>query len=645
MRRSSRLRTPSSGSNVKQEHVNEDPIHVKAEKDDIDDDDDDDRSIENDNDKAQVFPFNGVEYATYQEMVNAKRDRNQQVLLSSGLLDSVASMKTAITGSKSKSVSQTAGIKKRKAPVKSSEREPYQRRKSSRQAGIQSDGLFVEDERSGRFTVAVQNGSGATSAAALSGYSNAAIKEAEPEFYRDRINDGAALSIEEAVELTGSKWVKENTVTDAQEFVHGTLSKRIVRSNDETETSKESKGTVTKPKSARAVAGANSPVVSSSDDDILDRIKNMTFREEAVVAKVVPDRIYGIAAHPSTDQLIVSAGDKRGYVGIWNVDSRAKAVDDDNNNSNSNDGVHLFKFHSGSCSSLQWTAGGDALLSASYDGTVRLLDVASERFEQVFATYDSQDKFQKNVGYGMDTGHKFWTQYACLDHRSGSGKCFFLSTSIGTAMHIDMRSGKGVTFHEELSEKKINSLSLHPNGYSFASAGLDGTVNVWDMRKFGDSRAATRSRAAPKPVASYNGGRSVNSAFFSPSGQYMVSTTMSNKLDIFENAHLSLPSKISKSSNATSVMKPSSSVAHDNQTGRWLSTLMAQWHPQTDMFVVGCMKHPRQIEVMDKQGKALHILQGDALTAVASRCCFHPSNDHLVVVGGNSSGRVTIFRA
>jgi hypothetical protein len=634
MRRSSRLRTPPSGSKVVQEKAKKDPIHVKAEKDEYlsdQDNDDDDRS--NADDKVEVYPFNGVEYATYQEMVNAKRKRNHEVLLNSGLLDSVASMKTELGISKPKPT--TTGIKKRK--VVKAEREPYQRRKSSRQAGIQSDGLFVEEERSGRFTVAVTDGS---ASAALPGSAYSAgvqgslyIKEKEPEFYRDRINDGSAFSIEEAVELTGSKWVKESTVKDAQDFVHGTLSKLIGKGKDETEISESNKGK--KSKSPRAVA---SPVVSSSDD-IIDRIKDMTFKDEAVVAKVVPDRIYGIAAHPSTDQLIVSAGDKRGYVGIWNVDSRAKADD-----ANDSDGVHLFKFHSGSCSSLQWTPSGDTLFSSSYDGTVRLLDVASETFEQVFATYDSDDKFQRDVGYGMDIGHKYWTQYGCLDHRSDSGKCFFLSTSVGTAMHVDMRSKGGVTFHEELSEKKINSLSLHPNGYSLASAGLDGTVNVWDMRKFGDNRVGARSRAAPKPVASYNGGRSVNSAFFSPSGQYMVSTTMSNKLDIFENAHLSSSTSKSSKSNATSVMKPSPSVNHDNQTGRWLSTLIAQWHPVADTFVVGCMKHPRQIEVMDTKGKALHVLSGDALTAVASRCCFHQSTDQLVVVGGNSSGRVTVFR-
>jgi WD40 repeat protein len=423
------------------ENAKEDPINVKAEKADDDNDagqhfsdDDNDEEDGSGDEKADVYLFNGVEYATYQEMVNAKRKRNQEVLINSGLLDSVSAMKTDISTNPKP---QAHGIKKRKQKIE----RPIgatSRRKSSRLAGFQSDGLFVDEERSGRFTVA-SDGSVAlgSDAAVLKAY---ATEDKEPDFYRDRINDASALSIEQAVELTGSKWAKETSVTDAQDFVRGTLSKLVCKDKVS-----ESKGK--KSKSPKAVAG---PVVSS--DDILDNIKDMTFNTEAaVVAKVVPDRIYAIAAHPSTDQLIVSAGDKKGYVGIWNVDSRAK---DDA----SNDGVHLFKFHSGASSCMQWTASGDALLSSSYDGTVRLFDVASESFEQVFATYDSQDKFKKESGFGMDEGYRYWTQYGCLDHRSNGDKCFLLSTSVGTAMHVDLRSKGGVTFHEELSEKKINSL-------------------------------------------------------------------------------------------------------------------------------------------------------------------------------------------
>ena len=46
-----------------------------------------------------------------------------------------------------------------------------------------------------------------------------------------------------------------------------------------------------------------------------------------------------------------------------------------------------------------------------------------------------------------------------LDRKHGSdGDCFFLSTSEGTVMHIDLRTKGEVTFDQALSEKKINTV-------------------------------------------------------------------------------------------------------------------------------------------------------------------------------------------
>ena len=75
---------------------------------------------------------------------------------------------------------------------------------------------------------------------------------------------------------------------------------------------------------------------------------------------------------------------------------------------------------------------------------------------------------------------------------------------------------------------------------------------------------------------------------------------------------------------------------------------MARWHPCTftnkEIFVVGSMKKPRCIEIFGHDGELLREIEGDALTAVASRCCFHSNANKLVVVGTNSSGRVTVAR-
>lgn len=47
-------------------------------------------------------------------------------------------------------------------------------------------------------------------------------------------------------------------------------------------------------------------------------LKNMRITEDRV-AKVVKDRIFSAAFHPSTSSLLVAAGDKWGKVGLWKL--------------------------------------------------------------------------------------------------------------------------------------------------------------------------------------------------------------------------------------------------------------------------------------------------------------------------------------
>ena len=175
--------------------------------------------------------------------------------------------------------------------------------------------------------------------------------------------------------------------------------------------------------------------------------------------------------------------------------------------------------------------------------------------------------------------------------------------------------------------------SLHPNGNTLATAGLTGMVQIWDVRALPSSKT---SNVVPKPVAWQCAGRSINSAFFSPSGKKLLTTTQSNRLEIFESVqHLS------------GLIQPHRSLNHDNQTGRWLSTFMARWHPallEQEIFVVGSMAQPRCMEIFSHDGELLRAMRGGAMTAVASRCCFHNNPDKLIVVGGSSSGRVTVAR-
>jgi WD40 repeat protein len=316
-------------------------------------------------------------------------------------------------------------------------------------------------------------------------------EEPEPAFFKNRVNDGSDLSISEAVELTGSKWTKEGTVASAEQFMTRTLSD-IVNRTAVTTSRRKPQGSPTTVVNAISTTITSNNLQSHLDALSLDDA-------ETCVAKVTPERIYSVTCHPSPHHIIACAGDKKGHVGVWNVDqynpnvSANTTAEEGRENAmkSTNDGVHLFKPHSGAVSSMIWNASGTTLLSASYDGSVRAFDASKQVFEEIFATYDDDEQYKNKIGYNLDNGYKSWVQcmvgkeFGCfilccshcitsltnftslsypdinqeLDHRYGSdGKCFFLSTSEGSVMHVDLRSNGKLTFDQTLSEKKINSV-------------------------------------------------------------------------------------------------------------------------------------------------------------------------------------------
>jgi hypothetical protein len=83
-------------------------------------------------------------------------------------------------------------------------------------------------------------------------------------------------------------------------------------------------------------------------------------------------------------------------------------------------------------------------------------------------------------------------------------------------------------------------------------------VRLFDIRKFGDSRARSKSKA-PKPLCQQVAGLSISSAFFSPSGKSLLATSFANRLDLTEDLHLKSDGK---------TIKPTHSIRHNNQTGK-----------------------------------------------------------------------------
>lgn len=355
------------------------------------------RKKEEDNDdELELHYFNGIAYTSYQDMVAAKRQRNAEKL--GGIVQAVKS------NTKQKS---TAGLPTAKKKKKNESSALPPRRHSSRLRGEAAENLYVEDESGGKIQVA------------------GVVEEPppEPEFYAGRVNNGEPLSLEQAVQACEERW------RHPEGFLSASATKELVSEQEPT--------LAPSPTTPLTSEGQ----LQSAAGDI--RIEEM----DTCVAKVCPNRIYSVAFHPAAydNAWLVAAGDKLGYVGLW------KVKEDDDGSSHA-----LFRPHTSAASCLQWTRQG--LLSTSYDGTMRLLDLETAAFTQVFAVYthDAPAQYQGEPGYGLDPDSRnFWIQYGCPD---ASERGVYVSTSMGLGLHVDWREKKRITFQQQMSEKKVNTL-------------------------------------------------------------------------------------------------------------------------------------------------------------------------------------------
>ncbi|XP_013784880.1 WD repeat-containing protein 76-like [Limulus polyphemus] len=313
------------------------------------------------------------------------------------------------------------------------------------------------------------------------------------------------------------------------------------------------------------------------------------------VAKVTPDRIFSVAIHPTTTKTLVIAGSKWGHIGFWDLKSQT-----------GNDGVFLFEPHCRPVNCIKVSGDNhEKLYSSSYDGTIRCGDLVKCVFDEVYYTPEKKDD-------------------ACFYFDFLSPQVLIITQGEGRLSIVDTRTGKKEPDRLfQLCYRRMKTVSVHPlkRDY-FVTACSDGKASLWDLKNM---------QRKPQSVADLPHEKSVSSAFFSPvTGNYILTTSFDNKLRVFDSTELNEDIKVKKT------------YRHNNQTGRWLTPFQAIWLPNNEEgFVVGSMKHPRQIEVFDVNGDCAYTFMGESLGSVCSINAFHPTE--LVLAGGNSSGRVHVF--
>ncbi|XP_034042942.1 WD repeat-containing protein 76 isoform X2 [Thalassophryne amazonica] len=316
---------------------------------------------------------------------------------------------------------------------------------------------------------------------------------------------------------------------------------------------------------------------------------------EAKVAKVVKDRITCAAFNPCTSSLLMAAGDKFGKLGLWNLGSDW-----------GDDGVLLFEPHSRAVGCMAFSNANPVhLLSLSYDGSVRCMDVEKAVFEDVYDMNDDAKTFDFMTHDCMTLVVGSWSGLVAIVDRRTPGNS-------QESLHI-------------LDPKCVRCVSVHPVQKHYFAAAENRVVSIYDSRCL--------KKTQNKAVSQLHGhSLSISSAYFSPwTGNSVLTSCMDDKIRLYD----------------TSVMTADTplltSISHNMHTGRWLSKLSAVWDPkQEDSFVVGSMARPRTVQVFHESGKLQHSFRDNKhLTTVLSITAFHPTRNALL--GGNASGRLHVF--
>lgn len=357
--------------------------------------------------------------------------------------------------------------------------------------------------------------------------------------------------------------------------------------------------------------------------------------------KLTHQRITAIHFHPSETDCLITGGDTNGNFGIWAVDSMTE---------DSEPMITIIKPHGRTISKiLDVPLNSAQLISSSYDGSARLLDIQKQTSSEILTLSGSE---------GITLG------ISDIDMTSSSN-LLNLTSLDGHFYQHDIREKftsvrrKGLL---RLHDKKIGGFCVNPNTeYQIATASLDRSLRIWDLRNISNKNSWSElgeTFLSPHLYGNYSSRLSVSIVDWN-SNNHLVCNGYDDKINIFDFSGKREPySNISTWAKSERPTKPGVSgkgelpnnflpfntIKHNCQSGRWVSILKARWQKRpTDSvqkFAIANMN--RSIDIYDENGEIISRLHDEeVMTAVPAVVSFHPNQNW--VVGGTSSGKVYLF--
>ncbi|EAW06862.1 WD domain protein [Aspergillus clavatus NRRL 1] len=346
--------------------------------------------------------------------------------------------------------------------------------------------------------------------------------------------------------------------------------------------------------------------------------------------KVTPERIYTMTFHPSEAKPLIFAGDKMGNLGVLDASqerpvSSIKHEDGDEEEQEDDDDpdpvLTTLKPHTRTISSMHIHPSKPThLYTASYDSSIRELDLEKTTSVETYAPDSPSDD----------------VPISGIDMAADDPNTLYWTTLDGAFGRYDTRASRRTAVATwQLSEKKIGGFSLYPtHPHFFATASLDRTMRLWDLRKL--------SHDDPLPVGEHLSRLSVSHAAFNSAGQ-VATSSYDDSLKIYDFGAKGIASWEQGHTLSDAEMKPDTVVRHNCQTGRWVTILRPQWqaNPQSHIqrFCIGNMN--RFVDVYSSSGDQLAQLGGDGITAVPAVAVFHRSKNW--IAGGTASGKICLW--
>lgn len=325
------------------------------------------------------------------------------------------------------------------------------------------------------------------------------------------------------------------------------------------------------------------------------------------------------------DKPIVFAGDKDGAMGVFDGSQTAPDIHDSETELVSDRPdpiISAFKIHARTITAFLFSpVNAKEVYTSSYDSTIRKLDLEKGVSVQVFAPSDNESEMPLSA----------------MDAALTEPNLLYFSTLDGSLGRHDIRTPPQGAEIWRLSDHKIGGFSLHPlQPHLIATASLDRTLKIWDIRKIeGDD-----DLRHPALLGEHESRLSVSHAAWGAGGQIATSSYDDTiKIYDFSNAGAWIPG----CEIGVEAMNPIATLAHNNQTGRWVTILKPQWQRRPrdgiQKFTIANMN--RFVDVYAADGSQLAQLDGEGITAVPAVAQLHPTKDW--VAGGNGSGKLCLW--